>query len=48
MYTVAMIVVWTAIGLTVLDIIAKIFGNNQDNNQEENNNQDNNQDNKTE
>lgn len=35
MYTVAMIVVWTAIGLTVLDIIAKLFGNNQDNNQED-------------
>lgn len=42
MYTAAMIIVWTAIGLTVLDIIAKLFGNNQDNNQ------DNNQENKTE
>lgn len=46
MYTVAMIVVWTAIGLTVLDIIAKLFGNNQDNNQEENNNQENTEDKK--
>ena len=34
MYTAAMIIMWTAIGLTVLDIIAKLFGNNQDNNQD--------------
>lgn len=34
MYSAAMIIVWTAIGLTVLDIIAKLFGNNQDNNQD--------------
>ena len=41
MYTAAMIVVWIAIILTVLEIIAKVFVQSQDNNQEENNNQEN-------
>lgn len=34
MYTAAMIIVWIAIGLTVFEIIAKIFVQNQDNSQE--------------
>lgn len=46
MYTAAMIVVWIAIILTVLEIIAKVFVQNQDNNQEENNNQENTEDKK--
>lgn len=46
MYTAAMIIVWIAIILTVLEIIAKIFVQNQDNNQEENNNQENTEDKK--
>lgn len=41
MYTAAMIIVWIAIILTVLDIIAKVFVQNQDNNQEENKDQEN-------
>jgi hypothetical protein len=48
MYTAAMIILWIAIGLTVFEIIAKIFVQNQDNNQEQNNNQENQQENKTE
>jgi hypothetical protein len=46
MYTAAMIIVWIAIILTVLEIIAKVFVQNQDNNQEENNNQENTEDKK--
>lgn len=46
MYNAAMIIVWIAIILTVLEIIAKVFVQNQDNNQEENNNQENTEDKK--
>lgn len=46
MYNAAMIIVWIAIILTVLDFIAKIFVQSQDNNQEENNNQENTEDKK--
>ena len=46
MYTAAMIIMWIAIILTVLEIIAKVFVQNQDNNQEENNNQENTEDKK--
>lgn len=46
MYTAAMIILWIAIILTVLEIIAKVFVQNQDNNQEENNNQENTEDKK--
>lgn len=42
MQTFAMIVVWIAIGLTVIEIIGKLFGGNQDNNQDQGNNSDNN------
>jgi len=46
MYTAAMIIVWIAIILTVLDFIAKIFVQSQDNNQEENKDQENTEDKK--
>ena len=41
-----MIILWIAIGLTVLEIIAKIFVQNNENNQDQENNQENNQDKK--
>jgi hypothetical protein len=46
MYTAAMIIVWIAIILTVLEIIAKVFVQSQDNNQEENKDQENTEDKK--
>lgn len=46
MYSAAMIIMWIAIILTVLDFFAKIYVQNQDNNQEENNNQENTEDKK--
>lgn len=48
MYNAAMIIMWIAIILTVLDFFAKIYVQNHEDNQEQNNNQDNNQENKTE
>ena len=46
MYNAAMIIMWIAIILTVLEIIAKIFVQSQDNNQEENKDQENTEDKK--
>lgn len=46
MYNAAMIILWIAIILTVLDFIAKIFVQSQDNNQEENKDQENTEDKK--
>ncbi len=46
MYTAAMIIMWIAIILTVLDFIAKIYVQSQDNNQEENKDQENTEDKK--
>ena len=46
MYTAAMIILWIAIILTVLDWIAKIYVQSQDNNQEENKDQENTEDKK--
>ena len=46
MYNAAMIILWIAIILTVLDWIAKIYVQSQDNNQEENKDQENTEDKK--
>lgn len=46
MYNAAMIILWIAIILTVFEIIAKVFVQNQDNNQEENKDQENTEDKK--
>lgn len=46
MYTAAMIIMWIAIILTVFEIIAKVFVQNQENNQEDNQDQENTEDKK--
>ena len=46
MYTAAMIIMWIAIILTVLDFIAKIYVQSHEDNQEQNNNRENTEDKK--